>query len=250
MKKKFYLILMVMTISCENSPTKKVLKSGKNGIVRSYYDQAEKQIKAEVTMKDGKKNGPAIQYYKNGKKALEMNYLGGDRDGLSTRYFENGKVSQQTTFVKDKMHGLQKKFRDSGKFLSEATFFNDQPCKGLKEYYNDGTLKAEKDYPRIVVKPIDRIFQDATYVLKVSLSEKANEVEFFTGSLTEQKCIGNKASKAWSLTGTKGEADLIFTLPPGSLIMEKINIIAKFKTINGNFYIRELPYNLAIENRN
>lgn len=237
-------------ICCEVGTAKKETKDGKNGVVRSYFDEAKKMIKSEVTMKDGKRNGPAIQYYRNGKKSIEMNYVKGERDGLSTRYFENGTIGQQTTFVKDKMHGVQKRFRENGKLLSEITFFNNQPCKGLKEYFTDGTLKTEKDFPKIVIKPIDRIFSDATYVLKLSLSEKANEAEFYTGTLTDNKYLGDKVSRAWSLSDTKGEADLIFSLPPGSLLMERINIIAKFKTINGNYYITELPYNLAIENRN
>lgn len=237
-------------ICCEVNSSKKESKDSKNGIVRSYYDETKKIIKAEVTMKDGKRNGPAIQYYRTGKKSIEMNYVNGERDGLSTRYFENGTIGQQTTFVKDKMHGVQKRFRENGKLLSEITFFNNQPCKGLKEYFNDGTLKTEKDFPKIVIRPIDRIFSDATYVLKLSLSEKANEVEFYTGTLTDKKYLGDKVSRAWSPSDTKGEADLIFSLPPGSLLMEQINIIVKFKTINGNYYITELPYNLAIENRN
>jgi hypothetical protein len=243
------LVFLLPMICCEVNSSKKESKDGKNGIVRSYYDNAKKIIKAEVTMKDGKRNGPAIQYYRTGKKSIEMNYVNGERDGLSTRYFENGTIGQQTTFVKDKMHGIQKRFRENGKLLSEITFFNNQPCKGLKEYFNDGTLKTEKDFPRIVIKPIDRIFTDAIYLLKLSLSEKANEVEFYVGSLTDQKYLGDKALRAWSVD-SKVEADLVFRLPPGTLMMEKINIIAKFKTINGNYYITEAPYNLAIENRN
>jgi hypothetical protein len=247
----FGLPLLLSLLSCEDKPSGKKHKKEKvrDGVVKSYYDEAKKMIKAEVTMKNGKQEGSAIQYYKSGRKALEMFYKDGLREGMATRYFENGTVGQQTMYAKDKMHGIQKKFKESGKLLSEAEFYEDKPCKGLKEYLIDGTLKAVKDYPKIVIKPIDRIFMDGMYVLKLSLSEKAKEVEFYTGVLTNQKYIGMDASRVWSLSGNKNEAEIVFTLPPGSLVMEKLNIIAKFKTVNGNYYITEVPYNVAVENR-
>jgi hypothetical protein len=238
--------------ACENKPAGKKDKKEKikDGEVTSYYDGAQKLIKAKVTMKNSKQEGIAVQYYKSGKKALEMTYKNGLREGVAIRYFENGTIGQQTMYVNDKMHGVQKKFRENGKLLSEANFFEGKPCKGLKEYFADGSLKTEKDFPKIVVKPVDRIFVDAMYTLKLSLSEKAKEVEFYTGTLSSQKYIGENASRVWSLSNEKNQADIVFTLPPGSLVMEKLNIIAKFKTINGNYYITELPYNVAVENRN
>lgn len=247
-----FFLAVTSLLSCEEKPSGKKSKKEKvkDGVVKSYYDEREKIVKAEVTMKNGKQEGPATQYYKSGKKALVMFYKDGLRDGLATRYFENGKVGQQTMYVKGKMHGMQKKFKENGKLLSEVEFYEDKPCKGLREYLVDGTLKSEKSYARIVIKPIDRIFADGMYVLKLSLSEKAREVEFYTGQLTDQKYIGMNASRVWSLSGNKNEAEIVFTLPPGSLVMEKLNIIVRYKTVHGNYYITEMPYNVAVENRN
>jgi hypothetical protein len=65
--------------------------------------------------------------------------------------------------------------------------------------------------------------------------------------LTDGKCIGKEAE----LLGTvkKGVLTLDYLLPSGSIVMERINIIAKMKTVQGNFYILQRSYNVAAENR-
>jgi hypothetical protein len=47
----------------------------------------------------------------------------------------------------------------------------------------------------------------------------------------------------------KGVGKLYYMLPPGGFVMEKLNIIAKVKTDLNNYYITQLSYNLAVENR-
>jgi hypothetical protein len=47
----------------------------------------------------------------------------------------------------------------------------------------------------------------------------------------------------------EGVGKLFYMLPPGAFAMEKVDVIAKIKTELGNFYLKELSYNLAVENR-
>ncbi len=222
----------------------KAKKPLKDGVSRAYFKDGKK--KTEIPIKDGKKHGLAIEYYNNGNKFQEVTYKEGIKEGVARKYFETGQLAQETNYLAGLMHGTQKKYRANGKMSSEAEFYKDEPCIGLKEYLLDGTLK--KKYPQIVITPKDRILEDGTYILNISLTDKVKEVEYYVGELTDGKYIGSKASKIWT-TDRYGKADITFQLLPGQFIMEKVNIIAKIKTTLGNYYIAQKSTNVAIESR-
>lgn len=223
---------------------KKNAKALKDGVSKAYFKDGKK--KTEIPIKDGKKHGLAIEYYNNGNKFQEVTYKEGIKEGVARKYFETGQLAQETNYVAGQMHGVQKKYRANGKLSSEAEFYKDEPCVGLKEYLLDGSLK--KKYPQIVITPKDRILEEGTYILNLSLTDKVKEVEYFVGELTHGKYIGEAASKIWT-TDRYGKADITFHLLPGQFVMEKVNVIAKIKTTLGNYYITQKSMNVAIESR-
>lgn len=236
--------------ACDSKPKKKKEAKGeartektKDGVTKSYF--ADGSVRAEIPMKDGKKHGVAIEYYQGGIKFQEVEYKEGIKEGVGKRYYATGQLAQQTEYKAGKIHGLQQKFRENGKMSSEARFVYDEPCKGLKEYLVDGSLK--KKYPHIIIKEDNRL-HEGVYALKISMSEKVREVEYFTGKLGPDQEIGPSASKIWT-TDRFGNADIEMTVLPGQFIMENVNIIAKVKTALGNYYITEKSINVAVENR-
>lgn len=245
MKQSWLLILTMFVISCVESPGKKEKKESKNEdvVVAKYSDGT---IRAEIQMKDGKKNGKALEYYKSGKLYREIYYVDGKKEGIAKRFFENGKIAQETNYKNDKIHGIQRKFREDGKLASEATYFEDQPCSGVKEFLVDG--RPKDNYPKIIITPVDKTLIDGTYTLQLSLSDKVKEVEYFTGKLSKENYIGMEASKVWT-TDKYGKADITYNVAPGTFIMDKINVIAKIKTPLGNYYITQRSFNVAAENR-
>jgi hypothetical protein len=47
----------------------------------------------------------------------------------------------------------------------------------------------------------------------------------------------------------RGKAKLEIPVAQGEFIMTVINIVARIKTLQGNFYLAERKYNLSIEHR-
>jgi len=245
---KYSVLFFVFLISC--APDKQIKKNESSEVladgtkvVRSRYSNGI--TKAEVPYREGKKNGLSKSFDKNGKISLELPYLNDKREGQSRRFYEGGKQLYQTTeYKEDKMHGRQVKFRENGDRISEARYENDYPCLDLIEYYKDNTKR--KDYPKIVVTPIDQLESRGTYHLEISMSEKVRKVKYYLGRLTKSACLSDDLYQILQ-DETRRVGRLTYNLPPGGFMMDELNIIAAVETVYGNTYITERAYNLAIE---
>jgi hypothetical protein len=241
------LIAIVFLFSCFIQCTpekKKEKKKTSDNVVKAYYSNGN--LRAAIPQKDKKKHGQATEYFESGKIYQQIDYKEGIKEGMAKRYYENGKLAQETSYMNNQMHGVQRKFREDGKLASEGSFDSGEPCTGLTEYLLDGSKK--KKYPSIIVTPLDRVSTEGSYKLIITLSEKVKEVEYFTGQLSDGKCLGSQASKIWN-TDRTGTAEINYTVLPGSFIMEKVNIIAKIRTTQGNTYLTQRLVNVAAENR-
>jgi antitoxin component YwqK of YwqJK toxin-antitoxin module len=240
-----FLILMT-AFSCSIDTGKKKKKTRKedqlvkDGISRAYYPDGK--LRAEIPMKGGRRNGLAIEYYNDGKKHLEINYADGKHEGLTTRYWENGNLYEQTNYSKGEMHGIRKRYRKDGKLASESRFNSGAPCLGLQEFLQDGS--AKKKYPTIVIEPVDMLLKEQRYALRLSMSDKSGNVTFYEGDL-DGGCIGYL--EEIPKTTKKGVSELSYYLPEGMFVMKTLNIIARVKTAQGNFFVTQRKYNLAIE---
>jgi len=245
---KYRMLFFVLLIGC--TPDKKIKKDDGHEIladgtkiVRTKYSNGV--IKAEVYYREGKKNGLSRSFDKNGKISLELPYLNDRRDGQSRRFYEGGKQLYQTTEYKDdKLHGWQVKFRENGDRMSEARYEYDFPCQDLIEYYKDNTKR--KDFPKIIITPIDQLESRGTYHLEISMSEKVRKVKYYLGKLTKGACLSDDLYHILQ-DETRRVGRLTYNLPPGGFMMDELNIIAAVETVYGNTYITQRAYNLAIE---
>jgi hypothetical protein len=219
-------------------------ESADKNIKRTYYPDGS--LHKEILMKDGKQTGSYREYFKNGKLFQEVNFVNDQREGVVKKYYETGVLYQETPYLHSQIHGVQKKYRRSGGLMAEIPYHEGNLCKGLKEYTTDGKLKER--YPNIVVTPIDNIMKDHRYILELSLSDGTKSgVEYYEGTLTDGKYIGDNAGKVWKVKNGVGKLE--FKLSSGMFIMEEMHFIAKVKTFQGNYYITETTYHLAAENR-
>jgi hypothetical protein len=204
------------------------------------------KLKSEIPYAGKQKHGLAKTYDKDGNIMLELPFVFGKREGQSKRYYEGGKQLYQTTEYKDdRFHGLQIKYRENGDRMSEARFENDFSCLGLKEYYTDNTLK--KEYPKLIITPVDKIQSQGVYTLILSLSERVRKVKYYTGKLTPSGCLHNDLYSVL-LDEQAKTGKLTYNLPPGAFLMDELNIIAAAETLQGNTYVVQQKYNLAIQN--
>jgi len=245
------IVLLLVSVSCEQKKASKPVTENKkkkeaivNGVQKSTYSDGK--VRTEIPYKDSKKHGQAKEYYQSGKVFQAIDYANGHKHGYARRYHEAGGLYQETPYDSGEIHGVQMKYRQDGKVASEMRYNHGNPCVGLKEYTTSGKLKEK--YPSIVIKAEDNILKESTYSLIISMSDKVKSVEYFDGRLTDGKCLGDLA-KPICCADRYGVLEMHFPVYPGQFLMKELNIIAKVRTTQDNYYLVQRKYNLAVENR-
>ena len=113
--KLFLLISLLCSFSCNSNESKyfkddngiMYIQSGSNensqkpytGIIRTYYSNGKKE--SEYSYKDGKEDGPFIQWYENGNKKQEGTSINGEWNGNLISWWENGQKSSEVVYKDD-----------------------------------------------------------------------------------------------------------------------------------------------------
>ena len=103
-------------------------------VYKEYYDNGE--LKSEVFMCNGKKEGLYISYQKNGLLYEEINYINDKKEGLSKLFFDNGNIF------------IEINYKNNKKFGTETVYYENGNIKSTIEYENNYELKhgKQKDY--------------------------------------------------------------------------------------------------------
>lgn len=266
---RFFIICLAFFLpltSCKYSDTKKNNREENTnvGIVRQYFSNG--YLKAEITVKDNKRHGITKNYSSKGSLLSTVNYVNGKKEGQTTNYYSSGKVHSTilykngvkegdaiwyyksgktysiNPFVNNKLNGVQKKYYENGKLQAEVHYKNGQPGTGLKEYTNEGKLIT--NYPEIIVQEVNQIATSDRFILKIYLSKRSADVQFYLDELDQGKYL---KKYMYEIPTNNGVATRVYDVPPGYVKFQKINIIARVKTDFGNTYVTQRPYNLAIQ---
>ncbi|HEY0651997.1 MAG TPA: hypothetical protein VGD65_02675 [Chryseosolibacter sp.] len=236
------LIITVLLVGCVKEEQQQA-KSGKlQGLHKYYFPDGSLYL--EVNYKDSLPHGLTKRYFKSGLVLEEAEYREGIQHGITKTYHEDGKLSSVTPYDSGRIHGIKKKYRKDGSPAYEAPYHYGEPCVGLVELFLSG--RPVDNYPTIIITPKDDLLRSNMYTLEFGLSNKSKLVEYFQGQLTDSKYIGRDAKEIYV---SNGVGKLFYVIPPGGFEMAQLNIIAKVKTDLGNYYITQVKYNLAIENR-
>jgi hypothetical protein len=237
----FFLAGIVIFSSCSKTTSEK--SSGKlNGLHKFYYPDGKLYL--EINYRDSLPDGMFRQYFKSGILFEETTYRMGIKHGQSKKFHGNGRLFTDTPYDSGRIHGIQKKYRSDGTIAFEAPYYYNNPCVGLKEFYLSGRMVDK--YPTIVVKAENKLLKEGEYILQLTLSDNTKRVEFYKGKLTDGKYIGEDVKVIHTRDGV---GSLHYSLPPGVFVMEKLDILAKVKTDLNNFFITQVSFNLATENR-
>ncbi len=212
----------------------------RQGITKNYNKSGN--LISEVNYSNNKLDGLSTNYYASGKVHSTIMYKNSEKNGESIWYYEDGKVFRVTPFTDGKIDGIQKFYFEDGKPMAEVPYKNGQPGIGTKEYSKEGNLI--KKYPVIKFEEINHIFVEDKFILKVKLSNNSYRVEFFHGNLIEGKYLPDNLVE---IPDKRGICTFEYYVPPGYVKMEKLNIVARYKTDYGLPYILQKTYNLALQ---
>lgn len=254
MKSRFFLIsLIFFIIACdqiggEGSDEGNIIrdKEGKivSGTVKQYTPG--KVLKAIRNVKDYKLDGKSTLFHNDGKTVKsEIFYKMGKKEGEAKSYYSDGTLYRVFHYKNDKLEGEQTKYRQNGQVRSIAYYRDGEPNNQLKEYLTNGSLK--KKYPRIVVETIDKTLLTGEYIVRVRMSDRSKNVTYYLGQLDKDGFVSSEA--IFMGKRSNGILDIKYTVFPGQYLVEKLELIAKVKTFQNNYYLTTKTYNVAFENR-
>lgn len=113
---------------------------------RKYYDTGE--LKSEVFVIDGKKEGKCKVYYSNGNINVICNYVNNKLNGEYINYFCNtpGQIYDIGYFLDGKRQGECKRYYDNGQLLEIYYCVNNKRHGEYLSYYRDGTMLQNINY--------------------------------------------------------------------------------------------------------
>jgi hypothetical protein len=240
----FCVCIVAILISCQNQQSgdsKAGETANPDGTITKRTFKPDGKLFAEITKRNGKKNGPTKNFYDNGKVSVQTNYKDDLKDGESVWYYTDGKVCQRTNYKNDKKDGIDRFYYKNGKLAAEVPYKYGEVEPGMKEYSRDGKLISNNS-PTIVIRPIDNMSTQNKYILQLSLSNKSENVSFSRVYFEKDK------KSIIKIPTNKGIGNVIFPVKPGSVIKDDVILEASFETVYGNPYVTRTTYKLAIRN--
>jgi antitoxin component YwqK of YwqJK toxin-antitoxin module len=89
-----------------------------DGVKVNYYEDG-KSVHSKVTYEHGRKQGPAIWYYKTGEVYEHTGFKYGKKDGLTRRYYQSGELMEEMTFKDGEELPGKKRYRRDGTLITE-----------------------------------------------------------------------------------------------------------------------------------
>ncbi|MEI6749319.1 MAG: toxin-antitoxin system YwqK family antitoxin [Bacteroidales bacterium] len=241
--KVLFLCVVSILLSCQNQSSKDSMAGeivNPDGSVTKRTFKANGKLFAEITKKDGKKNGLTKNFYDNGKVSVQTNYKDDKKDGESIWYYTDGKVCQHTIYKNDVKDGIDRHYYKNGKLAAEIPFKNGEVEPGLKEYSREG--KPINNIPTIVVRVINNVSTQNKYILQLTLSNKSENVSFSRVYIEKEK------KSIIEIPTFKGVGNAIFPVKPGTGINEDVILEASFETAYGNPFVARTVYKLVVRN--
>ncbi len=214
-----------------------------NGICKNYTPDG--YLESVYTYVDGKKEGPGVTYYNNGKLRTKVSFRNNKLNGTVRMYYKSGELYRVTNYREGKAEGMRISYYKNGKVMSEVPYKDDYPGLGIREYTQDGKQIPDL-LPKILITADNRLALGNTYILKISLSKNEPSTTFYIGDLVDNKYIH---SGLWPRKAANGTLDYHLEVHKGGFLMETLTISATFLTSHKSWAVVSRKYNLAIDNK-
>lgn len=189
---------------------------GKNG-TRIIYFEGTKNVSQSVEFKNGWKNGPWLEYYKNGNLKYKTYYVNDTIRDTSFYFHENGKVASFQILRDGNKEGCWKKFNKEGNLYNVVCYVKNRlEGNSINYSYNSG-----------------RVLENFSY--KNGFKDGKQETFYLNGKpksscqySDNRPCLG---LQEWSETGKKINNDFKIFMSESNkvLLTGKLTLIAKLE---------------------
>ena len=123
----------------------------REGPARVYYDDGKLWVEESFTA--GQRDGPFVEWHRNGKKAREGRFAGGVKEGRWTIFRESGLVEEESEWRSGVPEGLFVSYWPTGARRAEGRHCGGAQCGRWSTYDEAGKLLGSVDYGEQAAKP-------------------------------------------------------------------------------------------------
>ncbi|MBC7448722.1 MAG: toxin-antitoxin system YwqK family antitoxin [Hymenobacteraceae bacterium] len=116
----------------------------RHGGFKQFYPSGKVESVGRFT--DGKPDSVYTEFYENGQRRLEVNWVAGLKEGPFRAWAATGKPMQEGTYRANQQTGPFRTYYPSGKLKMDAEFVDGFPEGLVKAYDSTGTLQSEITY--------------------------------------------------------------------------------------------------------
>jgi antitoxin component YwqK of YwqJK toxin-antitoxin module len=116
----------------------------REGPARVYYDDGRPWVEESFT--SGQRDGPFVEWHRNGKKAREGRFSAGAKDGRWTVFGESGRVEEESEWRLGVPEGRFVSYWPSGARRTEGRHCGGAQCGKWTTYDEAGKLLGSVDY--------------------------------------------------------------------------------------------------------
>ncbi|PWT70734.1 MAG: hypothetical protein C5B59_20235 [Bacteroidetes bacterium] len=185
-----------------------------------YHDGA---LKASENYKNGKLDGEAIKYYKNGLQSSHQFFVQDQNEGNYTSYYQNGAPYMSVNYKNGKAEGEKKEFYNNGS-ISRISHFAGSRLEGPSIlYYKNGSIKEKSNYQKDALEgSYQSLNENGTVAAEGSFVKGKGEGEwkyYYESGKLKSKCVykGDKREGNFEEFYETGELKAIYPYEKGTL---------------------------------
>jgi antitoxin component YwqK of YwqJK toxin-antitoxin module len=123
----------------------------REGPARRWYDDGSLWV--EESFHEGERDGPFVEYHRNGRKAREGRWVKGKQDGPWTIWWESGALEEEAEWREGVPHGRFAAYRPDGSKRAEGRRCGGAPCGTWTTYDERGQVEGKAVYETGVLTP-------------------------------------------------------------------------------------------------
>lgn len=116
----------------------------KNGLISEYYGNGNKKF--DHNYMNNKKHGLFTNYYIDGTKESECTYFNNKINGSYISYYKNGNIRENYSYKNNKMNGLCLEYYKNGNLSESYNYKNDLEHGTCIDYYDNGIISQNYCY--------------------------------------------------------------------------------------------------------
>ena len=142
LKYLFVLFLSLFLLSCGSEPDTQEQSAGEDEphMVKKRRDDGTLSSINPVD-EEGYIHGVKVNFYEDGITVhSKVTYEHGRKHGPAIWFFKNGKIYEHTTYFQNRKHGLTKRYYETGELYEEVNYEAGEELPGKKRYNKEGEL--------------------------------------------------------------------------------------------------------------